>query len=177
VEEVVPGKVPLGVLHRVLQRLLKERIPIRNLVTVLETLADASEHTKDPEALTEYARRSLSNVIWELHQDQGGMVRAITIGPRLEAELMRLFSPRPGLESQEALNPDRLTTLLSSLERIHKTHGEGGPLPIVTPPGLRLGVRRLIEPVLPHIPVISLAELPPHVDLKGIASWELDHAA
>ncbi|MGI9625690.1 MAG: flagellar biosynthesis protein FlhA [Longimicrobiales bacterium] len=177
VEEVVPSKVPLGVLHRVLQRLLKEQIPIRNLVTILETLADAAEHTKDPEALTEYARRALASVIWELHQDSSGVVRAITIGPRLEAELMRLFSPRAALEMGDGLDPDRLTTLLSRLERLHKAHGEGAPLPIVTPPGLRLGVRRLIEPVLPHIPVVSLAELPSHVDLKGIASWELDHAA
>ncbi len=177
IEEVVPAKVPLGVLHRVLQRLLKERIPIRNLVTILETLADASEHTKDPEALTEYARRALSNVIWELHQGDDGVVRAITVGPRLEAELMRLFSPRSSLENSDSLDPDRLTALLARLERLHKTHGEGGPLPIVTPPGLRLGVRRLVEPVFPHIPVVSLAELPPHVDLKGIASWELDHAA
>ncbi|MDH3222823.1 MAG: flagellar biosynthesis protein FlhA, partial [Gemmatimonadota bacterium] len=177
IEEVVPAKVPLGVLHRVLQRLLKEGIPIRNLVTILETLADASEHTKDPEALTEYARRALSNVIWELHQGDDGVVRAITVGPRLEAELMRLFSPRSSLDNTDSLNPDRLTALLARLERLHKTHGEGGPLPIVTPPGLRLGVRRLVEPVFPHIPVVSLAELPPHVDLKGIASWELDNAA
>ena len=177
VEEVVPAKVPLGVLHRVLQRLLKERIPIRNLVTILETLADASEHTKDPEALTEYARRSLSSVIWELHQADDGVVRAITVGPRLEAELMRLFSPRAALDTSPSLDPDRLTTLLAKLERLHQTHSDGGPLPIVTPPGLRLGVRRLVEPVFPHIPVVSLAELPPQVDLKGIASWELDHAA
>ena len=90
---------------------------------------------------------------------------------------MRLFSPRAGLEGSDSLDPDRLTGLLAKLERLHQTHSDGGSLPIVTPPGLRLGVRRLVEPVFPHIPVVSLAELPSHVDLKGIASWEVEHAA
>jgi len=178
VEEAVPQKVPLGILHRVLQRLLKERVPIRNLVTILETLADASEHTKDPEALTEHVRRSLSHVIWELYQTDDGVVEAITIGPRLEAELMRLFSPRAGTEmGVSTLDPDRLARLLSRLDRVFQAHSDGPPVPIITPPGLRLGVRRLIEPVLPQIPVVSLAELPAHVDLRGVATWELDNAA
>ena len=178
VDEVVPQKVSLGVLHRVLQRLLRERIPIRNLVTILETLADASEHTKDPEALTEHARRALAHVIWELYQSDAGVVRAITVGPRLEVELMRLFRPRPGGDlGASTLDPDRLTALLGKLERVFRANADGPPIPIVTPPGLRLGVRRLIEPVLPHIPVVSLAELPPHVDLRGVATWELDNAA
>src|SRR5690606_17362366 len=94
VEDVIPGKVSLGVLHRVLQRLLKERLPIRDLVSILEALGDAADHTKDPEALTERVRLALSHVIARQHLDGTGAIRAIAMGPRLEAGLMSLFSPR-----------------------------------------------------------------------------------
>jgi flagellar biosynthesis protein FlhA len=178
VEEVVPTRIPLGVLHRVLQRLLKERIPIRNLVTILEVLADVSDQTKDPEALTEHVRRALANVIGEVFVDDQGAVRAITIGPRLEASLMGLFSPRGGSAAQSMMNPDTLTGLLGDLDRLARTHADDGrPLPVVTPPGLRVGVRRLIEPVLPNVPVVSLAELPSQVSLRSVATWEMDDAA
>jgi flagellar biosynthesis protein FlhA len=179
VEEVIPSKISLGVLHRVLQRLLKERIPIRDLVTILETLADASEQTKDPEALTEHVRRSLANVIVEILQDDGGSVHGITIGPRLEAALMGLFSPRgEGGSAGAMLNPERLTGLLGQLDQLARMYGDDlRNVPLITPPGLRVGIRRLIEPVLPTIPVVSLAELPGHVNLQSVATWELDNAA
>ena len=72
VEDVIPGKLTLGVLHRVLQRLLRERVPIRDLVTILEAVADAADQTKDPEVLTEHARRALTNTIARLHMDENG---------------------------------------------------------------------------------------------------------
>jgi flagellar biosynthesis protein FlhA len=178
VDEVVPNKISLGILHRVLQRLLKERIPIRDLVTILETLADASDITKDPELLTEHVRRAMANVIVDLHQGEDGSIHGITVGPHLEAALMGLFGPRGGAMSGEMLNPDRLTTLLAQLDHLTKANGpEGRSTPLITPPGLRVGVRRLIEPVLPFIPVLSLAELPANVNLRTIATWELDNAA
>ena len=153
VEEVIPSRISLGVLHRVLQRLLKERVPIRDLVTILETLADVSEQTKDPEALTEHVRRSMANVIVEMHQSEDGSVHGITIGPKLEAALMGLFSPRGGGSGSAMLNPDRLTGLLGQLDQLARAYGEDvRSIPLITPPGLRVGIRRLIEPVLPQIP-------------------------
>jgi flagellar biosynthesis protein FlhA len=174
VEEVVPGKVSLGALHRVLQRLLKERIPIRDLVTILEALGDAGDQVKDPEALTEHVRRSLSNVVARLYMDSTGSVRAITMGPRLEAALTQLFSPRPGQNGITLLNPDSLAALLGDLNQLASQNAhEGRAVPLVTPPALRIGARRLIEPVLPGLPVISLAELPPQVNLNAVGTWEL----
>jgi flagellar biosynthesis protein FlhA len=174
VDEVVPGKVSLGALHRVLQRLLKERIPIRDLVTILEALGDAGDQVKDPEALTEHVRRSLSNVVARLYMDSTGSVRAITMGPRLEAALTQLFSPRPGQGGITLLNPDSLAALLGELNQLASQHAhEGRAVPLVTPPALRIGARRLIEPVLPGLPVISLAELPPQVNLNAVGTWEL----
>lgn len=178
VDEVVPTKVPLGVLHRVLQRLLQERVPIRDMVTILETLADMSEQTKDPEALTEHVRRALANAIGETYVGADGAIRGITIGPSLEAALMSVFSGRAQRGGPDMMDPDRLTALLGGLGDLARAYQEDGrSVPVITPPGLRVGVRRLIEPVLPNVPVISLAELPPQAQLQSVATWEMPHAA
>jgi flagellar biosynthesis protein FlhA len=162
----------------VLQRLLRERIPIRDLVTILEALGDSAETVKDPEALTENVRRSLSNVIARLYAEPDGSVRGITVGPRLEQALMTLFSPRAGQPATQLLNPDSLAKLLRELNALASSHAlEGRLVPLVTPPSLRVGIRRLVEPVLPNLPVISLAELPPAITLSSVATWEISHGA
>jgi flagellar biosynthesis protein FlhA len=178
VEEIVPNKVSLSVLHRVLQRLLRERVPIRDLVTILEALGDGAETTKDPEALTEVVRKSLTNVIARLFADGTGLVRGITIGGRLESALMGLFSPRASQPNAPVLTPDSLAAMLRDLNHLATTYAmDGRPLPLITPPSLRIGVRRLIEPVLPSLPVVSLAELPAAVTLSSVATWEMPHGS
>ncbi|MDQ6611036.1 MAG: flagellar biosynthesis protein FlhA, partial [Gemmatimonadota bacterium] len=178
VEEIIPGKVSLSVLHRVLQRLLRERVPIRDLVTILEALGDGAETTKDPEALTEFVRKSLTNVIARMFADSTGTVRGITIGVRLESALLGLFSPRAASAGVPLLTPDTLAAMLRDLNHLATTYAvDGRPLPLITPPSLRIGVRRLIEPVLPTLPVVSLAELPPAITLSSIATWEMPHGS
>ena len=178
VEEIIPNKVSLSVLHRVLQRLLRERVPIRDLVTILEALGDGADTTKDPEALTEGVRKSLTNVIARLYADQSGTVRGITIGSRLESALVGLFSPRTAQAGAPMLTPDSLAALLRELNHLSTTYAvDGRPLPLITPPSLRIGVRRLIEPVLPALPVVSLAELPPSITLSSVATWEMSYAS
>ena len=178
VEEIIPGKVSLSVLHRVLQRLLRERVPIRDLVTILEALGDGAESTKDPEALTEVVRKSLTNVIARLFADSGGVVRGITIGGRLESALTGLFSPRAAHANAPMLTPDSLAGMLRDLNHLATTYAmDGRPLPLITPPSLRVGVRRLIEPVLPSLPVVSLAELPAAITLSSVATWEMPHGS
>ena len=177
VEEILPAKVSLSLLHRVLQRLLRERIPIRDLVTILEALGDGAETTKDPEALTEIVRRSLTNVIARLYADQTGTVHGITIGGRLESALTGLFTPRSAAPNSPLLTPELLAGLLRDLNHLATTYAvDGRPLPLITPPSLRIGVRRLIEPVLPSLPVVSLAELPAQITLSSAATWEMNHA-
>jgi flagellar biosynthesis protein FlhA len=174
VDDVVPNKLTLGVLHRVLQRLLKERVPIRDLVTILEAVADAADQTKDPELLTEHARRALTNTIARLYMDDTGTVRGITVGPKLEAALLGLFSPRAAANAGMMLTPDNLGALLRELDHMSSTNMvEGRPLPLLAPPSLRVGLRRLVEPVLPNLPVVSLAELPSYVKLSAVATWEV----
>ncbi len=173
VDDVIPAKVSLGTLHRVLQRLLRERVPIRDLVTILEAVGDNAELAKDPEQLTEHVRRALGNVIARLFLDEGGGMRAIALGPRLESSLMAVFGPRNPQNATATLTSDALAGLLRELQKLSATTGEAGPVPLVVPPGLRVGIRRLLEPVMPALPVVSLAELPPFVNLTTVAQWEM----
>ncbi len=177
VDDTVPGRVSLGVLQRVLQRLLREGLPVRDLAAILEALSDASDSTKDPEMLTEHARRALAPVFVQLLGGEHRAVRAITVGPRLELMLMQFFSPRPRPDARPVDHED-LTRALQSLHRIaEETRAEGQFLPLITPPALRVGLRRLIEPVLPRLPIVSLSELPTQTPIQSIRTWEIAHAA
>ncbi len=171
--EVGPERVPIGVLHRVLQRLLRERVPIRDLVTIVETLADSVGQTKDPEHLAEQVRHALGKQIADLFADDEGRIRGVVVGPRLETALMRLFNPRAATDAGLAIDPAKLTSALGRLEALVRTEGDSDLLPVISPPGLRVGIRRLIEPVLPAVPVVSLAELPPQITVLSDATWEL----
>jgi len=177
VEDLVPARMSVGVVQRVLQRLLRESLPVRDLVTILEALSDAAEQSKDPELLAEHARRALAPAIAEMLAGASGTVRAISVGPRLEVALMQLFSPRAGT-SGRTLEPEELSRALENLGLlVQRLRADGTQPPLVTPPGLRLGVRRLVEPVLPRLAVVSLAELPPQTPLQNLATWELADAA
>ena len=176
--EDVNAKLSLGLMHRVLQRLLREGVPVRDLVAVLETLSDAAEQSKDPELLTEHVRRTLASVIVHLHEEGDGSIRGITVGPRLEAALMGLFSPRPTREGVRAVEPDDLAQILRSLgDLVNHTKRDGQPRPLITPPSLRVGIRRLVEPIKPRLPIVSLGELPAQTPIHSIATWELPRAA
>ena len=177
IDEVIPGRITLGTLHRVLQRLLRERVPIRDLVTILEALSDAGEHQKDAEQLTEHARRALGHVIAKGFTDDNGTLRGVSLGAHLEATLMGLFAPRSAQPGTSLMTPDLLAGLLRELQVLTAAPADARPLPLIVPPGLRVGIRRLTEPVMPTLPVISLAELPPSVNLNAIATWEIRHAA
>ncbi len=177
VDDVVPNKLSLGVVHRVLQKLLKEGLPVRDLATILETLSDAAETTKDPEMLVEHVRRALSAVIVQMLGGEQQTIRALTLGPRLEVGLMQLFSPR-AREGGRSLEPEDLTRALQALNALaHDNMADGQYPPLITPPALRVGIRRLVEPILPRLPVISISELPTQTPIQTIRMWELNDAA
>jgi flagellar biosynthesis protein FlhA len=174
----VTAKLSLGVVHRVLQRLLREGIPIRDLMVILEALSDAGDQVKDPEALTEHVRRALAPVIANTFAERDGSIRGVTIGPRLEAALMTLFSTRPGRDNARALEPDDVAAALRTLNQLAtSTKRDGYYRPLITPPALRVGVRRLVDPVVPQLPILSLGELPPQTPITSLATWELTRAA
>ena len=87
---------------------------------------------------------------------------------------MQLFSPRANVEGSRMLEPEEITTLLRSLSELaERTKRDGEQVPLIAPPSLRVGIRRLIEPVVPRLPVISLSELPTQTPVQSLAVWEL----
>ena len=177
VDELIPAKVSLGMLHRVLQRLLRERVPIRDLVTILEALGDAADSAKDPEAAhracaprarQRHRARIHGRVGHDPRHHAGAAPRGVTHGTvRAALRAGRHRARHSGLPRRAAARPAGASS----------SGADGRPVPLIVPPGLRVGVRRLVEPVLPALPVISLAELPPFVGLNTIATWEMRHAA
>jgi flagellar biosynthesis protein FlhA len=91
---------------------------------------------------------------------------------------MSFFTPRAGKLPITVPGTEQLTAMLRDLDRLVRRHAnEGMPLPVISPPSLRVGLRRLIEPVFPNVPVLSLCELPPSVIVQSVATWELNHDA
>jgi flagellar biosynthesis protein FlhA len=90
---------------------------------------------------------------------------------------MQLYNPR-AQESGKTIEPEQLTAALESLGGILSSSKQDGLIPpLVTPPALRVGIRRIVEPSYPRLPVISLAELPPQTPLQTVSVWELPDAA
>jgi len=112
VNSVVGDLVPIGLLQRVLQNLLKDGIPVRNLAQVLEVLGDSAPRTKDPALLTELARKALVRAITEKHAGPSGEISALTLDPQLEYELCNTLG---GGDESGALDPDKALRLMQAL--------------------------------------------------------------
>jgi flagellar biosynthesis protein FlhA len=179
VKDVVPEKVTHGVLQKVLQSLLREGVPIRNMTTILEAMSDAvDQNIREPERLVREVRRSLARVIASVHADEDGVVRGITISPELQVALINMYAPkdRPGPgavpPAQIAEIVPALVKRLEHLALIHRR--EGRYAPVICEDALRVAVRRIANVAMPSLPVISYAEVPNHVPIESIATWGLE---
>ena len=164
VDELVPGLLTTGQVLRVLQNLLREGVPIRNLPAVLEALADGSAQTKDPDVLTERARQALAR---EITRDCGGAegrLQVLTLDPELEARLGALASGGPPLDAR-ALQGVRQ----SLAEGLPLLAARGRPAVVLTTPASRPLLWRLIARSLPQVRVISTAEVSGDVEVETVA--------
>lgn len=167
VDEVVPGQLSLSVVHRVMQALLQEGVTIRDLVTIVETLGDRATETKDPEVLTEYVRQALGRAISQKIAPQGSTLTAITLDPRLEAEL------RGRIQQQQdrlvlALDQQVALRLVQEAERVARAPGNSdGAVAFVVAPQLRPHLRRLFRRTLEDVPVLGYSELDPVLKLQS----------
>jgi flagellar biosynthesis protein FlhA len=161
VEELVPAQLGVGQVQKVLQNLLREGLPIRDMVTILETLADFAPATKDPEFLTEAVRVALSNAIAHRYEDEPGKLTALTMDPKLEqmiADGLRI-SAKEG--SEFALPSSLVRKIADRMRDLSKAMLNRGFQPIlVTSPGVRSFIRRMVEPEIPNLIVLSIGELP-----------------
>lgn len=159
VEELIPGQLTLGQVQRILAGLLKEGVPIRNLQTILEALADACLETKDVRALTEHVRSRLCRTIVEPHLDPTGTLHAAFLDPELERNLAEALAGNDGVANLPTgflgRFVDRTAEALSSMVR-------GGRDPVlVTRASLRPFLAEAIAGVIPNAAVLSYQETTP----------------
>ncbi len=167
VEGIVPDIIPLGTFTQVLKNLLKERIPVRNLVRILETIADKAEVTKDPTVLTEYVRSDLAETITNYLKQGMESVNVVTIDPKLEDHIMQLVKEGKINTQNLGLSPTQVNKVFEELSNTAEKMSEVGsqPVLIVSPP-VRHTVKNFIEPIFPNINVISYNELTSDTEVK-----------
>lgn len=167
VNELVPDLLNLGEIQRVLQNLLREHVPIRNLVVILETLSDHARATRDPAMLTEYVRQALGRMITSALCDEEGKLGILALAPRWQQQLASAIQGTDqGLIL--ALEPGMAQTFLQDLSRgMERVAMQGAPV-LLVPGRLRLPLRKLVERHLPNLTIIAYEEVPPQVTVNTI---------
>ena len=176
VEELVPNLLPLGAVVKVLQNLLKEQIPVRNLLAILETLADWAPMTKDVEMLTEYVRQSLARTITQLHRNEEGYIAVMTLGPKMENTLSSAIQ-RTEHGSYMALEPavaEKIVNLLSQ-ELSQFTALNVQPIIMCSAP-VRAHFKKLIDRFIPDLTVLAYDEVISNVEIRSLSTLELEDA-
>ncbi len=172
VKEIVPEQVSYSILHRVLQNLLKENIPIKDLLTIIESLSDNIEKTQDPEILTELVRESLSRLITSMYA-KDGILYALTLDPESEEKLYEKIKEYGG--NLPPIDPAKLQQFIMQISsNIEKFVIEQRTPVLLTSPNVRRYVRRIIEPYLANVVVLSYNEVDPKTKLKIISKVSLD---
>ena len=174
IEDINPDVLPLGTIQKVLQNLLKEFIPIKDMVQILEALIDYSKVTKNIDVLSEYARHSIGDTIANQHKDQNGIIHAAVVGEMLEAHITNALQNQKEAIQTLGLNPSLLNTLNKNLDRIiNKFNSVGYPSIIITSATIRPYFYRLINSSFPDVSVLSYSELPANVEIEFIDKLEV----
>lgn len=174
IDELIPDILSLGEVQKVLQNLLRENVPINDLVTILETLADNGTMTKDIEVLTEYVRHSLKRtIVKDYLNPQGGVLPVITIDPDIE-ELISENTKRTMSGSIPVLKPDIITNIFDSINNTNNrllSQGIQGGV-ILASPKIRVAFRNLTAHNFLDLPILSLNDVPNDVEIEAVGMVE-----
>lgn len=167
IEELIPDLMTIGEIQKVLQNLLREKVPIKDMVTIMESLADNSRNTRDIEVLTEYARFSLSRTICNQLINEDRVITVVTLDPNVE-EVIGSNVQKTMQGSFPTVDPDTTTKLLGGIKSILETTYFNNNQPVIlVSPNIRSVFKKLIEMVFPHIMVISLNEVPNDIEINS----------
>ncbi|MBF0274083.1 MAG: flagellar biosynthesis protein FlhA [Nitrospinae bacterium] len=170
VDELIPGVLSLGKVVNVLQELLKESISIRDLVTILETLADYGEMTKDVELLTEYVRASLARQITKQYMNPNGEIFVVTLNPATEEKIINAIK-KTDTASYLALDPTDAQNILNSISNgIEAFSGIDQQPIILVSPSTRLHLRKLTERFIPNMVVLSHNEITSDANVQTVGT-------
>ncbi|WP_270171837.1 flagellar biosynthesis protein FlhA [Paenibacillus sp. SYP-B4298] len=168
VDELIPSILTIGDVQKVLVKLLREKISIRDLVTVFETLADQGSYTKDTDILTEYVRQALSRQITLQFAAGGDPLKVITVAPTIEKKIAEAVQ-QTDQGSYLALDPVTTQQIYSKLSEQVTRQAQSGTQPIVlTSPTIRMYLRQLVERTMQDVPVLSYSELEPSVEVQSV---------
>ncbi len=168
VEELIPDVLKISQVQHVLSNLLRERVPIRDLETILQTLGDYADRTKEPMLLTEYVRNGLARSICQQYRDSKRLLRVVTLDPELEDVLMS------GIDYNEQglvikLAPQTGEKITQAIANQIEPLVESGGHPIVLcNPQIRAGLKQITAPLLPRLVVLSLNEITRDTDVEAM---------
>ncbi|MEA1961741.1 MAG: flagellar biosynthesis protein FlhA [Bacillota bacterium] len=165
IEELIPDLMSIGEVQKVLSNLLREEVSIRDMVSILETLADYSKMTRDIDVLTEYVRQSLKRQISRRYAEND-RIGVLTLDPGLE-ELLRNSVQQSDYGSYLALDPDVAQTLIDRLNgQINQMNNRGVEPVVLCAPILRIYFKRLVERFIPKLVVLSYNEIETEMDVE-----------
>jgi len=167
VDELIPGVLRPGDVQKVLQNLLREKVSIRNLENILEALLDYGSEIKDPDHLTEFVRQRLGNVICQSLTNQQGDLYVLTLDPTVEKSMMsgiRSINDKAVMVLEPGFAEQMTRTAAGQVEKMMGNN----MLPVILcAPELRRHLRNFTERTLPHLSIISMAEVPNTINLKS----------
>lgn len=176
VDELIPTQLSLGAVVRILKNLLRERVSIRDLRTILETVADYTTQSKDPDTLTEYARQNLSRTISTQYANAEGLVQVISLDPVLDRRLTEAMKPSGG--EQGGLPPSVLNQVITSVRQaIERVVGQGYQPVLLCSQSIRSQLYRLVSPGVHSLAVLSPNELDPKTKIQAIEVVRMPHEA
>lgn len=170
VEELIPSLMNIGAVQKVLQNLLKEQVSIRNLGTILETLADNARTIKDVDVLTEYVRKSLSGIISQQYVTGDGNIYVLTVDPALE-QYMGSSVQYNEQGSSLVLEPEFIQQILDATsDKVTEVAAKGFTPVLLCSPLIRFHYKRMLERTLPDIAVISYSEITNSVGVESLGN-------
>ncbi|MCH7797427.1 MAG: flagellar biosynthesis protein FlhA [Planctomycetes bacterium] len=180
VEEVMPAVVKPGELQKVLQNLLRERVPVRDLGSILETLGDWAPHTKDIDVLTEYVRntlrRTISNLYSELDDDGKNRLACVTIDPEI-ADLINGYIDRGASGTTMSIPPQVAARITSAVGKTAEPLlAAGHQLVVLTAPTVRAQLKQILDPHFPNVAVLSYNEIVEDLDVNSMGLVQLSQS-
>ncbi len=167
VTELIPAQLNVGQVQRILQNLLAEGISIRNLASILEKVSDYTTVTKNPDELSEFARRALGSQIVKPYQAENGGLQAITLDPRLEQQIAQGVR-QSATEITLTMEPRLARHLVDTLsQKVQQLLSSGQPPVVMCAPQIRLAFRRFFETTFADLAVLSYAEIPSRVQIQN----------
>jgi flagellar biosynthesis protein FlhA len=168
VEELVPNVLTLGMVQKVLQNLLRERVSIRNLLGIVETLADYGTMSKDTDLLTEYVRQKLGRFILGPYIQPDGTLPVLTLAPEIE-DMLAKHIQKTEHGSYLSMDPARAEMIIRAIKgEVEKVMMMNIQPVLLSSPGIRRHLRRMIEQYVPSVMVISHAEITPNISIKAV---------